>query len=43
MQELAEAAAASIEQNNKATAEHHNAKRKDCGFGVGDKVLLSTR
>jgi hypothetical protein len=29
MQELAEAAAASIEQKNKATAEYQNAKRKD--------------
>jgi hypothetical protein len=38
MQELAEAAAASIE--NKATAEYRNAKRKDYEFGVGDKVLV---
>jgi hypothetical protein len=43
MQELAEAAAASIEQKNKATAEYENAKRKYCEFGVGNKVLLSSR
>jgi Integrase zinc binding domain len=43
MQELAKAAGASIEQKNKATAEYQNAKRKDYEFGVGDKVLLSTR
>jgi hypothetical protein len=43
MQELAEVAAASIEQNNKARAEYQNAKMKDYEFGAGEKVVLSTR
>jgi hypothetical protein len=43
MQELAKAAAASIEQKDKATAEYQHAKSKDYEFGVGDKVLLSSR
>jgi hypothetical protein len=43
MQELAQAASASIEQRNKATAAYQNAKRRDYEFGVGDKVLLSTK
>jgi Chromo (CHRromatin Organisation MOdifier) domain len=43
IKELAEAAAASIEQRNKATAEYQNAKRKDYEFDVGDKVLQLTR
>jgi hypothetical protein len=43
MQELAQAASASIEQMNKATAAYQNAKRRDFEFGVGDKVLLSTK
>jgi hypothetical protein len=43
MQELAQAAAASSEQRNKATAAYQNAKRRDYEFGVGDKVLLSTK
>jgi hypothetical protein len=43
MQELAQAAAASIEQRNKATAAYRNAKRRDYEFGVGDKVLLPTK
>jgi hypothetical protein len=43
MQDLAQAASASIEQRNKATAAYQNAKRWDCEFGVGDKVLLSTK
>jgi hypothetical protein len=42
-QELAEAAAASIEQKNKATAEYQNEKRRGYKVGVDDKVLLSTR
>jgi hypothetical protein len=40
---FAEAAAASIEQKNNATAEYQHATRKDYEFGVGDKELLSTR
>jgi hypothetical protein len=43
MQELARAASASIEQRSKATAANQNAKRRDYEFGVGDKVLLSTK
>jgi hypothetical protein len=43
MQELAHTASASIEQRNTATAAHQNAKRRDYEFGVGDKVLLSTK
>jgi hypothetical protein len=41
MKELAQEAAASIEQKNKATAEYQNAKKKYFEFGVGDMVLLS--
>jgi hypothetical protein len=43
MQGLAQAASASIEQRNKATAAYQNAKRSDYEFGVGDKVLLSNK
>jgi hypothetical protein len=43
MQELSQAASASIEQRNKATAAYQNAKRGEYEFGVGYKVLLSTR
>jgi hypothetical protein len=43
MQELAQAASASIEQRNKATAAYQNAKRREYEFGAGDKVLLSTK
>jgi hypothetical protein len=43
MQELAQAASASIEQMNKAIATYQNAKRRDYEFGVGDKVLLLTK
>jgi hypothetical protein len=40
MQELAEAAAASIEQKNRATAEYQNAKRKHYAI---NQILQATR
>jgi hypothetical protein len=43
MQELARAAAISIEERSKATVAYQNARRRDYEFGVGDKVLLSTK
>jgi hypothetical protein len=43
IEELAQAASASIEQMNKATASYQNATRRDYEFGVGDKVLLATK
>jgi hypothetical protein len=43
MQELAQAASASIEKRNKATAAYQYAMRRDYEFGVGGKVLPSTK
>jgi hypothetical protein len=43
MKDLAQAESASIEQRNEATAAYQNAKRRDYEFGVGDKVMLSTK